>query len=63
MQGNYTYLDKTPVLITRPDLWESCKTEAEYFKTLTAEQKKEKPVPMPVFKIPDAEPGIIPGYL
>jgi hypothetical protein len=60
MEGNYTHIGKVPVMITRAELWASCKTEDEYFRVLKQRQVKPKPMTEPIFRIPDAEPGIIP---
>lgn len=61
MNGNYTHLGKVPVIITQPELWATCRTEDEYFRTLKQRQVKPKPVSEPIFRIPDKEPGVIPG--
>lgn len=58
MQGNYIKIGNNWQQITQPELWASCATEAEYFRILSDRQKKEN---KPIFFIPDAEPGIIPG--
>lgn len=60
MEGNYIKISNNWHHITRPELWATCKSEQEYFRTLREQQKK---VPKPDFFIPDSEPGIIPGEM
>lgn len=60
MQGNYIKVGNNWLLITQPELWESCTSENAYFRILAERQKKVKE---PDFIIPDTEPGIIPGGL
>jgi len=60
MTGNIQFCGMWTVP-TRPDLWAQAKSEAEYFATLSKQQKKIKPETYDDFQIPDQEPGIIPG--
>lgn len=48
---------------TRPEIWESAKSEEEYFLTLAKLNKKVKPGIYVENQIPDSEPGIVPGGL